>query len=360
MRLASSGWNGSFPPTVGGQFFEGYGIVGRSRATVDLIRTIELVSASRSTVLITGETGTGKELVARAIHNRSTRRQMPLLSVNCAALPETLLESELFGHVKGAFTGADGSRRGRFAQANRGSILLDEIARMSGSLQARLLRVLQEGEIHPLGAERTERVDVRVIAATNRDLGQLMAEGRFMEDLFYRLHVIPIVVAPLRERIEDIPMLIEFFLHKHATRNGKSIKAVDDDVVSLLQEHNWPGNVRELENAVERAVVLTTGSTITRDVITLQTTVCASLQIAAGIPSLKLHENVKWIERETIRRALAVSTAKSQAAKLMGISPRALSHYLTKYAFVDQPASSGSSIGSSRFDPEPERSVAIL
>jgi transcriptional regulator with GAF, ATPase, and Fis domain len=328
VKLASPNWNGSFPSTIVGQHFEHYGIVGQSRAIDDLIQKIELVSASRSTVLITGETGTGKELVARAVHNRSAQRDMPFIKVNCAAIPEALMESELFGHVRGAFTGAAGSKKGKFALANGGSILLDEIATMSAALQAKLLRVLQEREIDPLGAERTECVDVRVIAATNRDLRQLMEEGQFQEDLYYRLHVIPIVVPALRDRAEDIPMLVEYFCHKHATRNGKSIEAVDDGVLS------WPGNVRELENAIERAVILTTGSTISRDAVTLEATVGANLR-AASIPSLKLQQNVEWMERETIRLALAMSSAKNQAAKLMGISPRALSYYLAKYAFGD-------------------------
>jgi transcriptional regulator with GAF, ATPase, and Fis domain len=282
--------------------------------------------------LITGETGTGKELVARAIHNRSAQQDMPFIKVNCAAIPETLLESELFGHVRGAFTDATTSKKGKFSLANRGSIFLDEIGTMSVGLQAKLLRVLQEREIEPLGAERTEHVDVRVIAATNRDLRQLVHEGRFQDDLFYRLHVVPINLPPLRERVDDIPMLVEYFADKHATRTGKPIDALEDGVVSSLQAYHWPGNVRELENTIERAVVLTTGSTITRDAVTFEVTMSVR---AAGVPSLKLRQNVEWIECETIRRALEMSTAKRQAARLMGISPRALSHYLAKYPFID-------------------------
>ena len=198
---------------------------------------------------------------------------------------------------------------------------------------SKLLRVLQEREIEPLGAERTEHVDVRVIAATNRDLRQLMNEGRFQDDLFYRLHVIPIVVPPLRERVEDIPMLVQYFAHKHATRSGKSIDTLDDGVISSLQEYHWPGNVRELENTIERAVVWTTGSTITRDAVTVEATMNVR---TAGVPSLKLRQNVEWIECETICRALELSTVKRQAARLMGISPRALSQYLAKYPFIDQ------------------------
>jgi transcriptional regulator with GAF, ATPase, and Fis domain len=308
------------------------GIVGRSRAVAEVVRRIELVSATRSTVLITGETGTGKELVARAVHHRSAQHNLPFVKVNCAAIPETLLESELFGHVKGAFTGAIGTKKGKFALANHGSIFLDEIGTMSVSLQAKLLRVLQEREIEPLGSERPERVEVRVIAATNRPLRQLIDDGRFLEDLFYRLHVIPIVVPPLRERIDDIPMLVEYFVQKHATLSGKSIDALEDGVVASLEAYHWPGNVRELENTIERAVVLTTGSIITRDTVTME---ADSVARTLGVPSLKLRQNVEWIESETLRRALEMSTEKRHAASLMGISPRALSYYLAKYPLID-------------------------
>jgi len=313
-----------------------YGIVGASRAVTEVIRQIELVSAARSTVLITGETGTGKELVARAVHSRDVRPHTPFVKVNCAAIPDALIESELFGYVRGAFTGAAGSKRGKFSLAHGGSIFLDEIGTMNVGLQAKLLRVLQEREIEPLGAERAERVDVRVIAATNRDLRQLVREGRFLDDLFYRLHVVPILVPPLRERIEDIPILVEYFIDKHATRNGKVVEAVEDGVIEWLQQHRWPGNVRELENTIERAVVLSTSSTIRREVVTTDVGVET---VAAAVPSLKLRQNVEWAERETIRRALEVSPLKQQAARLMGISPRALSHYLAKYPLIAQSAS---------------------
>ena len=316
-----------------GPHFHQYGLVGQSRAIGEVIRLIELVSASCSTVLITGETGTGKELVARAVHHRSARRSMPFISVNCAAIPETLLESDLFGHVKGAFTDATVTKRGRFSLANRGSIFLDEIGVMSAALQTKLLRVLQEREFDPLGAERTEHVDVRVIAATNRDLRQLVDEDRFQEDLFYRLHVVPIVVPPLRERTEDIPLLVGYFMDKHAARNGKSIDALEDGVIDVLQNYHWPGNVRELENTIERAVVLTVGRVITRAVVTVE---AAPIDVPMpGALSLKLRQNVEWIERETIRRALEISTVKRQAARLLGISPRALSHYLAKYPSLE-------------------------
>ncbi len=317
---------------IAGPLVESYGIVGQSRSVMDLIRRIELVAATRSTVLITGETGTGKELVARAIHECAGNGSLPFVNVNCAAIPDTLLESELFGHVRGAFTHATGTRKGKFALAHRGSIFLDEIGSMDGTLQAKLLRVLQEREIEPLGAERSERVDVRVIAATNRDLRQLVEAGRFQDDLFYRLHVIPIAVPPLRERANDIPMLAVHFIRKHAMRCGKSIDSLEDGVVASLMNYSWPGNIRELENTIERAVVLTTTSTLTCAAVTIE-----SMNVrATGVPSLNIRENVEWVERETIRRALAMSTAKGEAARLMGISPRALSYYLDKYRGVDE------------------------
>ena len=203
-------------PSEQREAFDQYGIVGRSARMQEVIRMAELVAESRSTVLITGETGTGKELVARAIHDRSEQREMPLIKVNCAAIPDTLLESELFGHRRGAFTGATTNKKGRFELAHGGTILLDEIGTMSLGLQAKLLRVLQEREFEPLGAERTLRVDVRVIAATNRDLKRLMSDGAFAEDLYYRLNVIPIEISPLRERREDIPVLVDHFVRKHA------------------------------------------------------------------------------------------------------------------------------------------------
>src|SRR5436190_3378844 len=239
--------------------FDHYGIIGRSRAMQDIIRRAERVADTKSTVLITGETGTGKELVARAIHNRSPQRDMPLIKVNCAAIPESLLESELFGHVRGAFTGATTTKKGKFGLADGGTIFLDEIGTMSLTLQSKLLRVLQEREFEPLGAERTEKIDVRVIAATNRDLRQLVADGKFQEDLFYRLNVIPIELPPLRERRDDIPALIDHFVRKHAQRTGRRVERIEDGVLSALQQYDWPGNVRELENTIERAVVLSNG-----------------------------------------------------------------------------------------------------
>ena len=309
--------------------FNHYGIVGRSRAMQEVIERAELVADTKSTVLITGETGTGKELVARAIHDRSAQRTMPLIRVNCAAIPETLLESELFGHVRGAFTGATATKKGKFALADGGTIFLDEIGTMGTPLQAKLLRVLQEREFEPLGAERTEQVDVRVIAATNRDLRQMVAEGRFEEDLFYRLNVIPIHIPPLRERRDDIPVLLEHFVRKHAQRTGRRIDRIEDGVLAALQQYEWPGNVRELENTIERAVVLSTSHVITAKSVT---NIGPPITTTPALPSLRLHQNVEWAERETVRRALdQAAGVKKDAAELMGISQRALSYYLAKY-----------------------------
>ncbi|MGH9236778.1 MAG: sigma-54-dependent transcriptional regulator [Vicinamibacterales bacterium] len=309
--------------------FNHYGIVGRSRAMQEVITRAELVAETKSTVLITGDTGTGKEMVARLIHHRSAQREMPLIKVNCAAIPDTLLESELFGHVRGAFTGATMTKRGKFALADGGSIFLDEIGTMSPAVQSKLLRVLQEREFEPLGAERTQRVDVRVIAATNRDLKQMVSDGKFQEDLYYRLNVIPIEIAPLRERREDIPVLVEHFVEKHRQRTGKKIDRVDEGVTAALERYDWPGNVRELENTIERAVVLTTGTVINASAISL---VGATSSSSSGLPSMRLHQNLEWVERETIRRAIEqAGGVKKDAAELMGISQRALSYYLAKY-----------------------------
>jgi transcriptional regulator with GAF, ATPase, and Fis domain len=287
------------------------------------------VAQSRSTVLITGETGTGKELIARAIHDWSTQREMPLIRVNCAALPETLIESELFGHTRGAFTGAMASKKGRFALADGGTIFLDEIGTISLAVQAKLLRVVQEREFEPLGSERTVKVDVRVIAATNRDLRQLTADGTFQEDLYYRLNVIPIHVPPVRERREDIPVLVEHFIRRHGERAGKRIDGIEPAAMAALVSAPWPGNVREIENTIERAVVLASQPVIQlRDIVLVSSLAPAPV----GLPSLVLKQNLDWTERETVRRALdSARGVKKDAAEAMGISQRAFSYYLAKH-----------------------------
>jgi DNA-binding NtrC family response regulator len=311
--------------------FGHYGIVGDSRAMREVISRLERVAESKSTVLITGETGTGKELAARVIHARSAQRDMPLIKVNCAAIPETLLESELFGHVRGAFTGATSNKKGRFALADGGTLFLDEIGTLSLAVQGKLLRVLQEREFEPLGSERTQKVDVRVIAATNRDLRALVSDGRFQEDLFYRLSVIPIEIPALRERREDIPALIDHFLRKHGARTGKGTLSLSPAAQQALRDYDWPGNVRELENTIERAVVLSRAPVIeARDILML-----GARAVAPGVPSLpslSLRANLEWAERESVRRALErAGGVKKDAAELLGLSQRALSHYLAKH-----------------------------
>jgi transcriptional regulator with GAF, ATPase, and Fis domain len=261
---------------------------------------------------------------------------MPLVKVNCAALPETLIESELFGHVRGAFTGAVTNKKGRFALADGGTIFLDEVGTIAPAVQGKLLRVLQEREFEPLGSERTIKVDVRVIAATNRDLRQLAVDGKFQEDLYYRLNVIPLAMPALRERREDIPALVEYFIKRHAERAGKRVTGVSPEAMALLTQSPWPGNVRELENALERAVVLSSQPVIeARDIVM----VGAIAPPQPSLPSLNLKQNLEWTERETVRRALETTRGvKKDAAEVMGISQRALSYYLAKHRLEDPEA----------------------
>jgi len=235
------------------------GIIGRSPAIQYVLYKVEQVAATDTSVLVLGETGTGKELVCRAIHSNSLRKERPLVKVNCAALPANLIESELFGHERGAFTGAQSRRKGRFELADGGCIFLDEIGELPLDLQGKLLRVLQDGEFERLGSSMTIKVDVRVIAATNRDLESQVQAGRFREDLFYRLNVFPITVPPLRERTEDIPLLAQFFMEKAAKHMGKQIEFIPESARGRLLEYPWPGNVRELMNVIERAVINSTG-----------------------------------------------------------------------------------------------------
>ncbi|MEO5340441.1 MAG: sigma-54 dependent transcriptional regulator [Magnetococcus sp. MYC-9] len=235
-----------------------YGIIGKSPSMQKLYKMIQRVASASSTVLIQGESGTGKELIARAIHDLSPRRDQPLIPVNCGAIPEDLLESELFGHVRGAFTGAAHTRTGRFELANNGTLFLDEIGDMSPKLQVKMLRVLQEKVVEPVGAVKTVKVDVRVIAATHKNLEKEVAEGRFREDLFYRLNVVPIHVPPLRERGSDVLVLVDHFLAKFADVNGVKV-TIDAEIQDLFTAYRWPGNVRELENLIERLTVLSDG-----------------------------------------------------------------------------------------------------
>jgi DNA-binding NtrC family response regulator len=231
-------------------------LIGSGPAMAEIKKKVQLVAKSNATVLINGESGTGKEMVARAIHFASERKERPMLAVNCAALSENLLESELFGHERGAFTGADKLRRGRFELADGGSILLDEISEIAPALQAKLLRVLQESSFERVGSSVTQQVDVRVIATTNRDLAKEVREGKFRQDLFYRLNVVPMDLPPLRERLEDVPELVRHFLHGIAKRESAAFRHIEPEALRLLQKYNWPGNVRELQNIIERASVL--------------------------------------------------------------------------------------------------------
>jgi two-component system response regulator PilR (NtrC family) len=235
------------------------GLVGRSKVMRDLFQLLEIVAATSSTVLITGETGTGKELAARAIHHSSARRANRFVAINCSAIPETLLEAELFGHVRGAFTGAVGTRQGRFEQAHKGTLFLDEVGTMSAALQAKLLRVLQEREFERVGDSHTIKVDVRVIAATHSDLQKMVGDGAFREDLFYRLNVIPVMLPPLRDRRDDIPLLVQHFVQKLSADAGRPPAKISQEAMRRLMAHNWPGNVRQLENAVERAFAFSQG-----------------------------------------------------------------------------------------------------
>jgi transcriptional regulator with GAF, ATPase, and Fis domain len=300
-------------------------VLGTSAPIRALVDRLETVAATDSTVLLLGETGTGKELAARHVHERSSRRSMPLVKVNCAAIPEGLLESEMFGHVRGAFTGATQPRRGKFALADRGTLFMDEVSALSVPLQQKLLRVLQEKEFEPLGSERTQRVDVRLIAASNRDLAALTRSGLLLDDLYYRLNVIPLRMPSLRERREDIPLLASHFLARFRGKLGKAVDGFAEDALNRLLTHHWPGNVRELENAVERAVALAAGPLIRAEDVS---------ELAPPTEqdsSLDLHDHLSRATREAVVRSLhQVKGRKKDAAALLGISQRALSYYLKK------------------------------
>lgn len=298
-------------------------IIGKSRPMTRLFKLLETVAATSSTILITGETGTGKEVVARAIHHNSTRRAQPFVALNCSAIPETLLEAELFGHVRGAFTGAVGNRTGRLEQAHRGTLFLDEVGTMSPALQVKLLRVLQEREFERVGDTHTIRVDVRIMAATNSDLRHLVEEGQFREDLYYRLNVIPVVLPALRERRDDIPLLVRHFLDRFCARAGTASLAVSQDAMRRLMAYHWPGNVRQLENAIERAVAISDGRTQI-DVADLLPEIVRQdgpfFPSSLSLPEegLDLDGFVASIERELIHRSLERTGGnKGQAARLL-------------------------------------------
>lgn len=301
------------------------GLVGKSRVMRDLFQLLEIVAATTSTVLITGETGTGKELAARAIHHNSPRRANRFVAINCSAIPETLLEAELFGHARGAFTGAVGTRQGRFEQAHRGTLFLDEVGTMSSALQAKLLRVLQEREFERVGDSHTIKVDVRVIAATHSDLERMVRDGAFREDLYYRLNVIPVKLPPLRERREDIPLLVQHFVQRLCADQGRTPAGVSQDAMRKLMAHSWPGNVRQLENAVERALAFSQGrgqidvQDLAPD-IQSQTTAPESAEPWLPEEGLDLERYISAVELALIRRSLERTQGnKRQAAQLLNL-----------------------------------------
>ena len=306
-------------------------LLGRSEAMRELVEMVETVAPTEATVLVSGESGTGKELVARAIQAASTRRDKPFVTINCAALAENLLESELFGHEKGAFTGADRRREGRFVQAHGGTLFLDEIGEMPLSLQAKLLRVLQQGEVQRVGCDETIKVDVRVIAATNRVLADEVAAGRFREDLFYRLNVIGLEVPPLRARREDIPLLASTFLERHAAANRKTIKGFTPQAMDAMLRYGWPGNVRELENAVERAVILSGGEYVADRALPLAVQ-NAPVPDADGEELALGSMSLEDVERKAIEATLReTEDNKSEAARRLGITRATLHSKLKKY-----------------------------
>src|SRR5215472_3694446 len=312
-------------------------IIGQGPAVEKLKSTIRTIAPTNSTVLIYGESGTGKELVARAVHACSPRSSEPFVSINCGAFPETLLESELFGYVKGAFTGANQNKRGLFEVANGGSIFLDDISEMSVSMQVKLLRVLQERVLRPIGGTQETAIDVRVIAATNKDLSQMVAANTFREDLYYRVSVIPIQVPPLRERREDVELLACHFLKKYAAAAQKSILRISSPGLAALRGYDWPGNVRELENSVERAVALETGEELNVELNSDMPRARAAAAGAANGPNitadgLDFEKYVAEIERSLIESALQQSGGvQTRAAELLKVSYRSFRHLLKKY-----------------------------
>ncbi|MBN1546553.1 MAG: sigma-54-dependent Fis family transcriptional regulator [Syntrophaceae bacterium] len=330
--------NRTLKETLAGRF-DRRSIIGRSAVMTSLLDTVTHIAASDATVLISGESGTGKEVIAAAIHFNSPRREGPFVRINCAAITETLLESELFGHERGAFTGAERRRDGKFRQADGGTLFLDEVSEMSPGMQVKLLRALQEREITPVGADRVIRVDVRVITATNRDLLRETREGRFREDLFYRLNVVSLTVPPLRDRREDIPLLAQHFLEQFTEKNRKNIKGFTPQAMDQLLKYTWPGNVRELMNAIERGVVLTRTDFIdSQDMPLISGSLSGVPDVAseggdtsgvAGVLSLE------EVEKDTVLKMLdLVHGNKSEAARRLGITRRTLHQKLRKYGLM--------------------------
>jgi two-component system response regulator PilR (NtrC family) len=313
-----------------GRRYEFDNIIGRSPAMQEIFDTIERVAPTRATVLLAGESGVGKDLVARAIHFHSPRRDRPLVKINCTAIPENLMESELFGYEKGAFTGANTTKPGKFEQADTGTVFLDEIGDVPGPIQVKLLRVLQEREFERLGSNTTRHIDVRVIAATNQDLRAALEQGTFREDLYYRLNVVPLNIPSLRERKVDIPFLANHFVHKLAPDSGSQVESITDAAMEKLVAYHWPGNVRELENVIERSLVMAKGNQLDAVDIKLESAPRAKPQ--TGDPhflpeGMSLDAYEQDIIREALRRA---DGNKSQAARLLGLTRNALRYRLTQ------------------------------
>ena len=319
-----------------GKHFDMQNIIGRSSAMISLLETVAHVAPSEATVMITGESGTGKELIAGVIHHNSPRKEGPFVKINCAAITETLLESELFGHEKGAFTGADRRKEGRFYQANQGSIFLDEVSEMPLTMQVKLLRVLQERELTRVGGEKVIPVDVRVIAATNKDLVDLKNRGLFREDLYYRLNVVSLEIPPLTERRDDIPLLARHFLEIFVDKNKKEIKGFTPKAMDQLIRYDWPGNVRELMNAVERAVVLSRTDYLDgQDFSILQPLLQQSVLSPSDFDN-KDNRPLEEVEKAAILRMLeSVAGNKSEAARRLGITRKTLHKKLKKYGVMD-------------------------
>lgn len=310
-------------------------IVGKSAALMHVLSLVEKVADTDSTVLVTGESGTGKELIARALHYNSRRADRTLVTVNCGAIPEELLESELFGHVKGAFTNATHDREGRFAMADGGTIFLDEIGDMSPSLQVKLLRVLQERTFEPVGSSKTVRVDVRIIAATHQDLLKLIEQNEFREDLYYRLNVFPITVPPLRARHEDVPLLVHHFLDAASQNRGLQVDSISDEAMACLAGYEWPGNIRELENTIERLAILASGPEIVLDDLPdqLRGSVHPAPGVGQPLPAdgISLNGAVEQLERDLIAQALdRTQWNKNRAAQLLGLNRTTLLEKIKK------------------------------
>jgi Nif-specific regulatory protein len=309
-------------------------IIGSTDTMQEVFHSVEVVSKSDSTVLIRGESGTGKELIAKAIHYQSPRKDGPLIKFNCAAIPEGLLESELFGHEKGAFTGAVAAKKGRFELAKGGTIFLDEIGDLPLTLQPKILRVLQEHEFERVGGENTIKVDVRVIAATSRDLERSLEDGQFREDLYYRLNVVPIFIPPLRERREDIPEMVDYFARKYGARAERDVRFTEEAIMALMR-YPWPGNVRELENVIERTVVMTENNIIDASSLKLLPVQLKPAKASGGTDAHALTQTVHDVELKALKEALArTGWRQAAAARMLGITPRQIGYKMRKYGLI--------------------------